>query len=261
MPRAWKAVVITGGFLACLLLLVASYAWAIDLYEIQIYSTETAPLHKLTLELHSNSVLHAVGRLAKDSLRPHEVHETLEATYGLWSNVEIGQYLATAKFIDGRYGYAGSRTKIHFGIGDPETWSLAFGGNIELAYMRRQAEDNPLTLEFRPILAKTFGKLSIVADFAFEKPLRGPGAHEGVTFAPSGLISYDLLPWITPAVEYYGDMGPVMHLPAASHQQHFVVPAVNLNLSPQLEFNIGVGIGTTKASRGTFLKSIIGWTF
>jgi len=74
---------------------------------------------------------------------------------------------------------------------------------------------------------KKRGEFPNVADFAFEKPLRGPGAHEGVTFAPSGLISYDLLPWITPAVEYY----------------------------------VGVGIGTTKASRGTFLKSIIGWTF
>jgi len=108
---------------------------------------------------------------------------------------------------------------------------------------------------------KKRGEFPNVADFACEKPLRGPGAHEGVTFAPSGLISYDLLPWITPAVEYYGDMGPVMHLPAASHPQHFVVPAVNFSLSPQPEFNIGVGIGTTKASRGTFLKSIIGWTF
>jgi hypothetical protein len=37
------------------------------------------------------------------------------------------------------------------------------------------------------------------------------------------------------------------------------VPTINLNLHPQLEINIGVGIGTTKASNGTFLKSIIGF--
>jgi hypothetical protein len=258
LARPWF---LGAGVINCLFFLFTGYALAIDQYEIQIYTTETAPLHKLTLELHSNSVLNAVGRLAKDELRPHEVHETLEATYGLWSNVEIGQYLATAKFIDGGYGYAGSRTKLHFGIGDPETWLLAFGGNIELDYMTRQAEDNPLTLEFRPIISKSFGKWSVVVDFAFEKPLRGPGTHDGVTFSPSGWISYELLPWITPALEYYGDMGPIRHLPATAQQQHFIVPTINLDLLPQLELNFGVGIGTTKASRGTFLKSIIGWTF
>jgi len=256
-----KAWLLGAGFLVFLLALPLSKVSAIDLYEIQIYSTGTAPLHKLTLELHSNSVLNTVGRLAKDELRRHEVHETLEATYGLLSNVEIGQYFATAKFVDGPYGYAGSRTKIHFGFGDPETWPLAFGGNFELAYMRRQAEDNPLSLEFRPIIEKKFGKLSIVADFAFERPFEGPGTHQGITFSPSGLISYDLLPWLTPAVEYYGDVGPVRQIPSVSRQQHFVVPTVNLNLLPQLELNIGVGIGTTSASRGTFLKTIIGWTF
>lgn len=54
-------------------------------------------------------------------------------------------------------------------------------------------------------------------------------ASDGVNFEPSGLISYDLLPWLTPAVEYYGDMGPVRHLLGAAKQQHFVVPAVNSN--------------------------------
>ncbi len=239
----------------------ARHAAAIDQYEIQIYSTETVEHHKLSLELHSNSVLSTTGLRAKEELRPHELHETLEATYGLTPHVEIGQYFVTAKFIDGGYGYAGSRTKIHFGIGDPEAWPLAFGGNIEVDYMRRQADENPLSLEVRPIVEKRFGKLAIIANLAFEKPLRGPGSHTGISFAPSGLVSYDLLPWLTPAVEYYGDIGPLRTIPSTSQQQHFVVPAINLNLLPQLEFNVGVGIGTTKASQGIFLKSIIGWTF
>jgi hypothetical protein len=199
--------------------------------------------------------------LAKEQLRPYEVHETLEATYGVSPHIEIGQYLCTAKFLTGDYGYAGSRTKLHFGIGNAETWLLTFGGNIELDYMRRQAEENPLSLEIRPIVEKRINKLWLVGDFAFEKPLSGPGTHAGVTFAPSGLISYDLFPWLTPALEYSGDMGPASHLPAAQHQQHFLVPAVNLTLFLQLELNVGVGVGLTTASNGTFLKSIIGWTF
>lgn len=234
---------------------------AIDFYEIQVYTVETTPKNKLTLELHSNGVVNAIGSIAKDELRRHEIHETIETTYGLSSNLEIGQYFNIAKFLGGKLGYAGSRTKLHFGIGDPDRWPIAFGGNFEIDYMRRQADPNSLSLELRPILQKNFDKLSIVADFAFEKALRGPGAHEGFAFLPSAMIAYDLFPWLTPALEYYGDIGPIRHPAPTKLQQHFVVPALNFNFSPQLELNFGVGIGTTQASRGAFIKSIIGWTF
>ncbi len=179
----------------------------------------------------------------------------------LTPHLELGQYFATAQFLTGQYQYAGSRTKVHFGLGDPQTWPLAFGGNIEVAYMRRKAEENPLTLEVRPIVEARLGHWWMVADFAFEQPFSGPGTHAGVTFAPSGLLSYELLPWLTPALEYYGDLGPLRHLPGVQQQQHFLVPPLNLHLLPQLEVNVGVGFGVTRASQGMFLKSILGWTF
>ena len=83
----WEGRLLWIGCLVLLILWRISDASAIDRYEIQIYSTETVPFHKLTLELHSNTVLNASGNLAKEELCPHEVHETLEATYGLWSHV------------------------------------------------------------------------------------------------------------------------------------------------------------------------------
>ncbi|HTY54503.1 MAG TPA: hypothetical protein VMB26_04855, partial [Candidatus Binataceae bacterium] len=204
------------------LLIFASVAHAIDFYEIQVYTVETTEQYHLELELHSNSVTTATGTEAHQAIRPYEIHETLEATYGLLPHVEIGQYFATAKLETGNYEYAGSRTKVHFGISDPETWLIAFGGNIELDYMRRAAEENPLNLELRPIVESHLNRLWIVANLAFEKPFSGPGTHSGVTFAPSGEITYELLSWLTPALEYYGDMGPVQPLPAVQRQQHFV---------------------------------------
>jgi hypothetical protein len=62
-------------------------------------------------------------------------------------------------------------------------------------------------------------------------------------------------------VEYYGDMGPIQPLASLQDQQHFIVPALNFDLLPQLELNFGVGIGLTDASDGVFIKSIVGWTF
>lgn len=246
--------------LFCILWLEGS-AFAIDFYEIQIYPTETTPERVLQLELHSNSVTTATGELAHHQLNPYQVHETLEATYGLTPHIEIGQYFATAKLGNGNYEYAGSRTKMHFGVAESDSWPLQIGGNVELDYMRRAAEDNPLSLELRPIVEKRTGGLLLIANLAFQKPFRGPGTHKGMTFTPSGEISYDLLRWVSPALEYYGDMGAVEHLPAADLQQHFLVPAFNLHLVPKLELNLGVGFGLTRASNGVFLKSIVGWSF
>lgn len=251
-----------GGFVTfAVLLLTIINAGAIDFYEIQIYPTETTPPGILSLELHSNSTISATGAEAKSQIDPYQVHETLEGTYGLTPHIEIGQYLATAKLSNGEYEYAGSRTKCHFGIPATDRWPIKFGGNIELDYMRRAAEDQPLTLEMRPIVETSLGRLLLIANLAFEKPFRGPGTHRGVTFAPSGQLSYRLLPWLEPALEYYGDIGAVTYLPAVQQQQHFLVPTINLYIVPQLEVNAGVGYGLTRASDGVFLKMILGWDF
>jgi hypothetical protein len=242
-------------------LLSAGDLHAIDFYEIQIYPTETTPPGKLELELHSNSVVSATGKEAHQQIRPYQIHETLEATYGLTPHLEIGQYFATARLDHGNYEYAGSRTKVHFGLALSDLWPVQIGGNIEFDYMRRAAEENPLSLELRPILETHFRGITLIANFPFQKPFSGPGTHRGMTLSPAGEVAWNIRPWLTPAVEYYGDIGALERLPGVQHQQHFIVPALNLPLVPRLELNLGVGIGLTRASNGTFIKSIVGWEF
>ena len=118
-----------------------------------------------------------------------------------------------------------------------------------------------MTLELRPIVGANYKKFRLVANLALEDPFSGPGAHRGVQFDPSGELVYDLNRWVSPALEYYGDMGSIQPLAKVQEQQHFVVPTLNFYLIPQLELNLGVGIGVTRASNGVFLKSIVGWTF
>jgi hypothetical protein len=96
------------------------------------------------LELHSNSATTATGEQAKSAMDVYQLHETIEATFGVLRWLEIGQYFCTAKFPADGYQYTGSRSKIHFGIPQTLDWPVQFGGNIELDYMRRQAEVNPL---------------------------------------------------------------------------------------------------------------------
>jgi hypothetical protein len=155
--QAWIKFIASLFVITGVLLLTVVGAGAIDFYEIQIYPTETTPPGILTLELHSNSVISATGAEAHEQLNPYQIHETLEGTYGLTPHIEIGQYLATAKLSNGNYEYAGSRTKCHFGVSATDSWPIRFGGNIELDYMRQAAEEQPLTLEMRPIVETSFG--------------------------------------------------------------------------------------------------------
>ncbi len=251
------------GLLTCIaaMLATAGPSHAIDYYEIQIYDTDTAPVRHLTLELHSNTTSTATGQLAKSQTDVYQVHETVEASYGVLRWLEVGQYFCTAKLSNGNYEYSGSRSKVHFGIPQTFEWPVQFGGNIELDYMRHAAEENPTTLELRPIAGASYKGFRLVGNFAFEDPFSGPGAHHGMQFDPSGMLVYKLNSWLSPGVEYYGDMGSIQPLAKVDDQQHYIAPALNFNFLPQLELNLGVGIGLTRASNSVFLKSIVGWTF
>lgn len=259
--RKWGGIIFALGLCAAGVLGGVRPSHAIDFYEIEVYDVDTAPSGHLVLELHSNTTSTATGQLAKSETDVYQIHETLEGSYGVTRWLEVGQYLATAKLSNGEYEYSGSRTKLHFGIPQTSEWPVQFGGNIELDYMRRAAEENPLNLELRPIAGASYRGFRLVVNFAFEKPFSGPTTHRGVQFDPSGELEYELAAWVSPALEYYGDMGSIQPLEKAEAQQHFIVPAVNFDFIPELELNLGVGIGVTRASNGVFLKSIVGWTF
>jgi hypothetical protein len=236
-------------------------AGATDFYELQIYTVDTTPWEHWWLELHSSYVTSATGRLAKQELPLYQIHNTLELTYGVLPWMEVGQYLCTARLDRGTYEYAGSRTKVHFGVPFTETWPVSLGANVELQYMRRDAAISSLELDLMPIAQAHLGRFFIVGNFSFNKPFSGPGTHLGMTFEPAGQISYRVNRWLEPALEYYGETGALAHLPSIDDQQNFMVPSVNLHLAPQLEINAGYGVGLTHASLGRFFKSTIGWIF
>ena len=234
---------------------------ATDFYELQIYTVETTPAERWWLELHSIYVTSATGQEAKQQLPLYQIHNTGELSYGLLPWLEVGQYLCTARLDRGTYEYAGSRTKVHFGVPFTESWPVAFGANVEFQYMRRDAADSPLELDLMPIAQGHLGPLFIVGNFSFNKPFSGPGTHQGMTLEPAGQVSYPVNRWLEPALEYYGEIGPLAHLPSIENQQHFLVPSINLHLAPQLEMNAGYGVGVTNASLGRFFKGTIGWVF
>ena len=250
--------------LALIIALFASRAGATDFYELQIYTTDTAPEGQLLTELHTNSVIAATGMASRSNFPLYQIHNTFEFTYGLLPYLEIGQYLCTAELNSPGYQYAGARSKVHFAIPVTEGWPIQFGANIELQYMRRAAVSDPFNVEFMPIVQGVFRGFFLVANLAIEKQFTGPGTHAGLSFEPEGQLSYRLhgkWNWLEPSLEYFGDQGPFSDFYPLAEQQEFIVPAVNLYLLPRLEFNFGVGFGLTQDWNGRFVKGTIGWVF
>jgi hypothetical protein len=44
-------------------------------------------------------------------------------------------------------------------------------------------------------------------------------------------------------------LGAIAYLPGFQQQQHFLVPAINLDLDPGLEINLGFGFGMTQCQQ------------
>jgi hypothetical protein len=245
--------------LAGLLGLYGARAGATDFYELQIYTVETTPQGRWWPELHTIYVSSATGAEAKAQVPLYQIHNTFELTYGVLPYLEVGQYLCTATLNRGVYEYAGARTKVHFGVPYTESWPVSFGANVEFQYMRRDAADSPLELDIMPIAEFRVGRFFVVGNFSFNKPFSGPGTHKGITLEPAGQVSFSVNDWLEPALEYYGEDGPLAHLPSLDNQQFFLVPSINLHLMPQLEFNAGYGVGLTRGSLARFFKGTVGW--
>jgi hypothetical protein len=62
-------------------------------------------------------------------------------------------------------------------------------------------------------------------------------------------------------LEYYGALGPISNFDSLSEQEQQIFPALDLNLSPNWEFNAGAGLGTTRSTDRLILKVIIGYRF
>jgi hypothetical protein len=145
----------------------------------------------------------------------------------------------------------------------PEEWHLPVGLSLstEIGYQRRSFSEDTWTWELRPIIDKQWNRWYFSFNPAFEKSLHGLNSSAGFDFAPSFKVSFDLTSKVAIGVEYYSSLGPVGSLDSWEQQQHQIFPTIDLNLSPNFEFNFGVGFGLTSATDDLLVKLILGYRF
>lgn len=249
--------------IAALVVCLVGAAFAQDNYEIQVYGSETMAPGKTMVELHSNFTIDG-SKTVVNGVVPtnHALHETIEITQGINDWFETGFYIFTSyNPVQGGYGWVGDHIRPR--VRAPEKWHLPVGLSLsaEVGYQRAKYSEDTWSLELRPIIDKQIGKWYLAFNPTIDRSFHGPGVASGVTFSPNFKLGYDVTKKVNVGFEYYGSVGPVTGFDPFRDQQQQFIPAIDLNLSPDWEFNAGIGVGVTQATDHLIVKFILGRRF
>jgi len=254
---------VLASWLIIIAFMCARHASAQDNYEIQVYSSDTVPAKTTMVEIHSNFTVDGEKKVVNGVLPSnHAEHETLELTQGITNWFEVGFYVFSSIQSDGGWQWVGDHIRPR--VSAPESWHWPVGVSLsqEIGYQRRRFAEDSWDYELRPIIDKKLGGWYFAFNPAFERALHGLNVDKGWGFSPNVKISYDFTKKIAGGVEYYGSIGPIIpSFDPTVQQSHQIFPAIDLNLSPDWEFNFGVGVDVTDSSDHLIVKCIVGRRF
>jgi hypothetical protein len=244
------------------LLLFSAVAHAQGNYEIQVYGADTVPPGSLMVEVHSNYTIDGQHQnLGGVYPTNHQEHETLELTSGINNWAEVGFYVFTSEQ-DG-HGIQWVGDHIRPRVRAPDSWHLPVGLSLstEVGYQRAVYSPDTWTWELRPIIDKSLGRWYLALNPALERTWHGPDIAQGLGFSPGAKVGYDFTNKVSGGLEYYADYGRLGAFDTLHQQQQQIFAVTDLNVSPDWEINLGVGIGPTAGTDHLLIKAIIGRRF
>jgi len=262
LPIARPLQTLLTGLAGALLTAFVPSAGAQDNYEIQVYSYETVAPRSTMVEIHSNFTVDG-SKTVQDGVLPtnHAMHETLEITQGLNDWSEVGFYVFTSIQSDGGWQWVGDHIRPRVRI--PEKWHWPVGVSLsqEIGYQRAAFSADTLTWEIRPIMDKKISRWYLSFNPALDRSFHGPSVNKSVEFSPNFKFSFDFTKKIAGGLEYYGSYGPLTGFDPLRDQQQQFFPTIDVDFGPQWEFNLGVGVGTTRSTDHLIVKCIVGRRF
>ncbi len=239
-----------------------------DNYEIQVYGAETVAPATTMVELHSNFTVkgsHALPNsiYTSEGTVPtnHAEHETLEITHGINKWAEVGFYVFTS--INPGEGWQWVGDHVRPRVRAPDSWHLPVGLSLstEFGYQRARYSPDTWSFELRPIVDRQVGRWYLAANPALERSFHGPSVPQGVTFSPAVKAGYDFSKKVNAGLEYYGAYGNLISFDTVGKQEQQFFAATDLNVSPEWEINLGIGLGVTGSTDHLIVKGILGRHF
>jgi hypothetical protein len=232
----------------------------IDPWEFEVYPYATESRGMIELET-DNAVVangHSEGGegTAAGTFRSQGMwYNGNELTYGLTDRIETSAYITMAQPSGHGYWWAGDKFRVRGRLFDQETLPVNLGWYAEVEWHKTpQFDDADLELELKPIIEKDFGRLALILNPVFEKPLYGPGHDQGFEFGYRNGVYYRWTRYFSPGVEFYGGVGLINDTDPLSEQQHYIFPVVWGELPHGIEYNVGPGFGLTAGSDHVLVK-------
>jgi hypothetical protein len=214
------------------------------------------------VELHSNYTIEG-SREKVDGVLPtnHALHETVEITQGISSWAELGFYLFTSAREGTGWQWVGDHIRPR--VRAPAQWEWPVGASLsaEVGYQKSSYSPDTWTLELRPILDWERNGFYVSFNPTCDLAIKGVNANSGLEFSPNLKVRYDFTNVVTGGIEYYGALGSISSPSPLREQEQQIFPSLDLNLSPEWEFNCGVGVGLTPSTDHLIAKVIVGKRF
>jgi hypothetical protein len=231
-------------------------------YEVQVYPGDTQEPGTTMIELHSNFTVQGSKGITDGVLGTnHQLHETVEITRALNNWSELGFYIFTSAQSGQGWQWVGDHIRPRVRIPEEWKWPVGVSLSLEFGYQRYRFSPDTWTLEIRPIIDKQIGRWYLSFNPTLDRAFHGPSVSSGLVFSPNFKAGFDFTKKIQGGLEYYGSLGPIGSFDPLRDQQQQIVPAIDLNLSPNWEFNFGVGVGVTQATDHLLIKMILGRRF
>jgi hypothetical protein len=224
-------------------------ARAQDPFEIQVYEYELVPKGKWNLETHIN-------RVAKGEMKDQN-HLTFELTRGVTENFEMAGYLVTSTRPGVNGELAGWRLRPRWKVPENKL-PFKFSISTEFGFPKKEYEPVDWTLEIRPILEWGWGKTQLDVNPVLGRAFGG-SAEDGFDFEPGVRLGYAVTPKVDLSMEYYGATGDITDPLPADQRVHQFFPGADIQLSPNVVWNVGVGFGATDAGNTLVYKMRLGW--
>ena len=237
---------------------IPSMATAQDPFEIQVYEYDLVPTGRWNLETHMNYTARGTST-ADVTSTVGQSHVTFELTRGINKYFELAGYLLLA-----HNGSANDVAGWHVRprVALPEDWlPVKVSISAEVGFPNRKYEPEDISLELRPILERSFGSVQVDLNPTLGRSLRGVGAADGWDFEPAARVGVPANDRVDLSLEYFGATGRLTDMLPANQQVHQIYPNADIQLTPDLVWNLGVGFGTTGVGNTLVYKMRLGWLF
>jgi hypothetical protein len=245
----------------CVFALTAASAAAQDLFELEVFTSDTAPRGGYDVALHTNVI--SRGGVTPDSIagdhRP--AHVSVEVARGWMDRFETAIFIQTAPFgSSGSDRFAGGHVRSKVRVGTLPAVPLRMAVSAEYTFNRAAFDHELQTLEIRPILDYSRGRLSLVANPSLELVTHGGDAGLEPVFDVSASAGWQLGKRVAVKTDYFSAAATTRHLQRERGAHHLMFGGLDIAMGGGWELSLSAGHCVTR-HEPWLLRSVIGFAF